>query len=86
MGFDQDIEMKRMVMEALGRLDALHWMNGRSLVKHERETHGNGNPNDGFNNAHHHDGEDNADMDDEVLNKWDVKQEAKNEKTMAEMF
>jgi hypothetical protein len=95
MGLDQDIEMKRMVMKAFGRSNALHWMNGRSLARHEKGTHGNGSPNDGFNNADHHDGEnnadqddgeDNVDMDDEVLNKWDVEQEAKYEKTMAEMF
>ncbi len=118
-------------MEAFGRFDALHWMNGRNLARHERGTHGNGSANDGFNNADrhdgfdnadrhdgfnsvhrhdgfnnadrhdgfnsvdhhdqfnnvdHHDGEDNVDMDDEILNKWDVEQEEKYDKTMVEMF
>jgi len=64
MGFDQDIEMIRMVMEALGRFDhEIHQTNGRGLARHERGTFGDGSPDDG---------EDIGDLDDKLPNHLNV--------------
>jgi hypothetical protein len=46
MGFDQDIEMGWMVMEALGRSNELQGTNGKHLPRHEKRTHCDENLND----------------------------------------
>jgi hypothetical protein len=87
MGLDQDIEMRRMVMEALRRFDhEIHRTNGRGLARHERGTFGDGSSNYGENNAKSRDGEDIGDLDDEIPNRPNVEQEAKYENRMVEMF
>jgi hypothetical protein len=87
MGLDQDIEMRRMVMEALGRFDhEIHQTHGRGLVRHERGTFGDGSSNDGEDNAESRNGENIGDLDYELPNHLNMEQKAKYEKTMVEMF